>query len=148
MKSPNKYRLNFIAKSGVAKGRKIIFPYHSYEYHLKRYGETTRKYLNSNKFYDVYVVGAIESNLSFVYPELKYNKKNKITETDSYHFYYPIPNPYFVDRKTGKRATEFLKVTVKKDNNNIIIIITPYKTSQINQKKFIDKKICQRITKL
>ena len=143
-----KYRLDFIAKSGVAKGRRIVFPYDSYKYHLEKYGDAVRRYLKNDKFYDVDVVNAIESNLSLVFPGLKYCKNGKVVETGSYHFYYPIPNFYYVDRKTGKKATEFLKVTVKKDNNNIIIVITPYKTSRINQKKFIDKKICQPITKL
>lgn len=147
MKIP-KNRLDFVAKSGIAKGKRIIFPMHSYTYHLNRYGKTTRKYLNNAKFYDVDVVEAVESSLSLVYPELKYNKKGIPVETGSYHFYYPIPNPYFIDIKTGKRATQFIKVTVKKSRKNLVVIITPYKTSHINQQKFIKKKICQQITKL
>ncbi len=147
MKSP-KYRLDFIAKAGAVKGKRVVFPYSSYEFHLNKYGKTTRKYLNDDWFYDKYVVEAIESINTLIYPELKYNKKNEVVPTGSYHFYFPIPNIHFIDTKTGKRATQFLKVTVKKDNNNLIIIITPYKTSHINQKKFIDKKICLPITKL
>lgn len=147
MKSP-KYKLDFIAKSGVANGRRVVFPYNSYEFHLEKYGNTTRKYLKNDKFYSVDVIDAIENNSSFVYPQLKYNKNGEIVETGSYNFYFPISNPNFINKKTGKRATEFLKVTVKKDNHNIIIIITLYKTSNINQKKFINKKICKQIKKL
>jgi hypothetical protein len=126
----------------------VVFPYSSYKYHLDKYGDTTRKYLKYDDFYDKHVVNAIESANSLVYPELKYDKAKRLKPTGSYHFYYPIPNPYFVNKKTGERVTEFLKVTVKKDKQNLIIIITPYKTTHINQKKFIDKKICQAITKL
>ncbi len=115
---------------------------------MKKYGETIRKYLKNRNFYDIDVVEAIESDLTLVYPELKYDKNQELVETGKYNFYYPITNPYFIDYKTGKKATEFLKITIKKLRSDFVIIITPHKTSRINQKKFIDQKICQPVKNL
>lgn len=140
--SSNEYRLDFVIKDGIGKGRRVTLTQQNIDFHIQKYGND-RPELNQDEFYDL-VKEAMEKP-DVVYPRIKIDANGKVNIIKNVYVFYKenVERRY---EKNGMVVKHYARVVVRKVWSNFqkgLEIVTPFYSPRINE-----ERRCQPTTKI